>query len=563
MREKREIQAQELDIRPFILSELLAHRGIAESEIPEFLNPSYATGVHDPYLLKDMDKAVDRILKAVAENQKIVIFSDYDADGVPGGVVMHDFLKKIGYTNFINYIPHRHDEGFGLNLPAIEQFAKDGARLLITIDCGIADVEKVAHANSLGLEVIITDHHIPGPTLPPAFAIINPKQSDCQYPEKMLCGSGVIYKVIQGVLAKNRFDIKEGWEKWLLDMVGLATLSDMVPLRGENRVFAFYGLKVLRKSPRAGLLKLLKALKVQQQHIVEDDVGFLITPRINAASRMGIPMDAFRMLSTQDEVEADLVVKHLNKINDERKGTVASIVKELKKSIEKHPELVERSVIVMGNPEWKPALLGLAANTLMREYQKPVFLWGREGGEFIKGSCRSDGSASVVTIMHGAPAGTFVDFGGHHMSGGFSASHENIHLLFDRLCETCDRVKTEGSATLPTFIDMKLTLDEVTWNTYRVIESLAPFGEGNPKPLFLFENVEVTATKLFGKEKNHLELMFENTFGKKIPTIAFFAIDNPNLMKVKAGDRINLLAHLEKSVFRNFPELRMRIVDVV
>ncbi len=562
-----------LSAYPELLQKLLFHRGLSsESEAEEFLNPDYAA-VHDPYLMKDMDKAVDRVLSAIKTNEKIVIFSDYDADGIPGAVVLHDFFRKIGYENFENYIPHRHEEGFGLNMEAIEEFAKQEVKVLITIDCGVADVKEIAKGKELGIDVIITDHHLPLDEELDVFALLNPKQKGCEYPEKMLCGSGVIFKFVQGMLQDEEFkkyianmniEIKDGWDKWLLDMVGLATLSDMVPLKGENRIFAYYGLKVLRKSPRVGLMKLLSKMKTNQKHLVEDDIGFTISPRINAASRMGIPMDAFRLLSTNDEIEADQLSDHLNKINDERKGMVASMIKEMKHKLsQKCQGVALPKVIVMGNPNWKPALLGLAANTLMRDHARPVFLWGREGGEMIKGSCRSDGSVNLVELMRCATPATFIDFGGHKMSGGFSVSHDKIHLLEDELERAYEKALVEKSMSADGMIDHILTFDEVNWKTYGIVEKLAPYGEANPKPLFLFKNSEIKDVKQFGKEKNHIELGFHNFEEKRIPAISFFAGDNPAIMKLKAGDRIDLVACLEKSMFRNFPELRLRIVDIL
>ena len=364
-----------------LVRQLLYGRGIQGAEEAEkFLNPHYENHSHDPFLMKDMEKAVARILRAVQNDERIAIFSDYDADGIPGAVVLHDFFKKIGYLNFENYIPDRHGEGFGLNHGAVEQLKKSDCKLLITIDCGITDSEEIARANEHGIDVIVTDHHIPlrkggdesasrglsttlpaseggtpftntppasecsaplargdGDFLPPAFAILNPKQADCAYPEKMLCGSGVTFKLIQALTSKlktTNLKLPTGWEKWMLDMVGLATLSDMVPLTGENRVFAYYGLKVLKKSPRKGLTELLSVLRLNRNDITEDDVGFSITPRINAASRMGIPMDAFRLFATTDDNEASTLARHLDKINNERKGRVASLVKEVRKIIE-------------------------------------------------------------------------------------------------------------------------------------------------------------------------------------------------------------------------------------
>src|SRR3989344_4748060 len=242
-----------------LVEHLLFHRSITNAEdIEKFLNPDYEKHMHDPFLMKDMEKAVARILRAIQNNERIAIFSDYDADGIPGAIVLHDFFKKIGYGNFENYIPDRHGEGFGLNSGAIEELAARGAKLLMTIDCGIADTEEIAHANKLGMEAIITDHHLLNGSVPQAYALLNPKQPDCAYPEKMLCGSGVVFKLIQALCLRIRSPLgfgacdlgfptstfPIGWEKWMLDMVGLATLSDMVPLTGENRVFAHFGLKV-------------------------------------------------------------------------------------------------------------------------------------------------------------------------------------------------------------------------------------------------------------------------------------------------------------------------------
>lgn len=549
-----------------LVRSLLYSRGIEDLDTAEhFLNPKYES-LHDPFLLKRMDRATDRILKAIKENEKIAIFSDYDADGIPGGVALHDFFKKISYDNFINYIPLRNEEGFGLNHDAIDNIASQGVKLVITIDCGITDVEQVETANKHGMDVIITDHHIPGKVLPPAFAIVNPKQTDCEYPEKMLCGSGVIFKVIQALIIKGKekgeIDIKDGHEKWLLDMVGLATLSDMVPLLGENRILSYFGMKVLQRSPRVGLLKLLSLLKINQTTLTEDDIGFMITPRINAASRMGIPLDAFKLLSTIDEVEAGMLAEHLNNKNDERKGVVGSMIKEVKKRIE-GSDTEMKHVLVFGNPEWKPSLLGLVANSFGDEHSRPVFFWGRNGDEdgLIKGSCRAGGDTDIVKLMEKVKD-VFVDYGGHKGAGGFSILQENIHTLEQRLNEAFVELLNEHKIIEDTLLDKKLSLDDVNWNTYSSVEKFAPFGLDNPKPLFLFENITVSATKLFGKEKNHLELKFKNSKGKDVTAIAFFQTGEKFPVSIKEGSSINLVATLEKSVFRNFPELRLRIVDI-
>lgn len=543
-----------------LMQKLLIHRGIkSKDEAKAFLNPDYDNHAHDPFLLKDMDRVVQRILEAIKNKEKILIYSDYDADGIPGAVTLSDFFRKIKYENFEVYIPHRHDEGYGLHLEAVDSFKEKDFKLIITIDCGIADSDEVAKAQELGMDVIITDHHEPKENLPPAFAVLNPKRADCDYPEKMLCGSGVIFKLIQGILKKDRFGMKDGMEKWFLDMVGLATLSDMVPLTGENRVFAHYGLKVLRKSPRPGLQKLLRILKINQQYLTEDDIGFMITPRINAASRMGHPKDAFDFLSEADSVRAIASAEHLNKINDERKGVVASIVKEIKKRLEIIGDSL-KPVLVMGSLDWRPSLLGLAANSLADDLRRPVFLWGRDGGEEIKGSCRSDGTTNLVSLMEKAKH-AFLEFGGHKLAGGFAVAHDKVPFLEEELVKAHE--VSVNSVEEEVFVDSVLDLHDVNYKTWNDIEKLAPFGIGNPKPLFLFENVKPAKVGAFGKQKNHLELVFEREMDKPIRAIGFFQTPEGFSIKPEKGKACNLVATMEKSFFMNRPELRLRVVDII
>lgn len=554
-----------------LVEHLLFHRGVETAEdTDKFLNPDYERHTHDPFLMKDMERAVERILRAVQNNERMAVFSDYDADGIPGAVVLHDFFKKIGYADFENYIPDRQGEGFGLNVNAIEELATRGAKLLITIDCGITDTEEVAHANELGLEVIITDHHVLNGSTPSAYAILNPKQSDCMYPEKMLCGSGVVFKLIQALVhriaespstAFGTTAFPRGWEKWLLDMVGLATLSDMVPLTGENRVFAHFGLKVLRKSPRVGFGQLLQELRMNRNDLTEDDVGFMITPRINAASRMGIPMDAFRLFATEDVAEAGALARHLNRINDERKGKVASIIKEARRMVAAQHEHGSPRVVVAGNPNWRPALLGLVANALTEDYQKPVFVWGREGGVNLKGSCRAGGGIDLSLLMQEARS-VFSDFGGHKEAGGFSIAPEKVHLLEGELERAYEKVRLTREAEPQYVVDARMNIDEVNWEVWEGIAKLAPFGVGNPKPLFLFERLTPVDVVSFGKEGQHLRIIFQKSDGARISAVKFFSKPD-DFGGIVTGQNINLLAHLEKSTFGSYPELRLRMVDIV
>ncbi len=527
---------------PELFQQLLNERGLTLED----LKPDY-NKLHDPLLLPDMEKARDRVVEAIKKGEKIVVFSDYDADGIPGAVVLSDFFKRIKYGNVSFYIPHRHDEGFGLNKDFIEECE---AKLLITVDCGTADLEEVALAEAKGIDVIITDHH-EAPELPPAHAIVNPKRVDSKYPFKELCGSALAYKLVQAILAKESFGLKAGIEKWSLDMVGIATLSDMVPLVGENRVLAKFGLDVLRKSPRPGLQALFRKLKMDPEFLTEDDVTFMITPRINAASRMGSPEDAFKLLSTTSQIEAERYADHLEKINQERKGVVGSLVKAAKHELENRGALQE--VIVIGNPDWKPSLLGLVATSLVEEYERPAFVFGRDGDGTLKGSCRSYNGYNLFDLMSAAKD-SFVEFGGHKGAGGFSITLEKLSSLENKLSEALkgldSELEEEGNV-------IAVSLSDIGEGLWQTISQFAPFGMGNEKPVFKIKNAPIKSLKQFGKETNHLEL----TLDSGIKAIAFFA--SPADYKLEAASSTcSLYANLEKSYFRNRPEIRLRIVNI-
>ena len=544
---------------PELLGELLFYREIkTRAEADRFLNPDYDKETHNPFLIKGMEKAVKRILTAIEKNQKIIIYSDYDADGIPGAVILSDFFKKIGFLNFQNYIPNRLKEGYGLNLPAIEKFAGEQADILITVDCGIADVEETKLAAQNGIDVIITDHHLVNGELPPAFAILNSKQEDDNYPDDMLCGAGVVYKLIQALIQKGDFDLAQGWEKWLLDLVGLATVADMVPLKNENRIFAKYGLLVMRKSPRLGLMKMLRKMGTNQKKLAEDDIGFMIAPRINAASRVGDPMTAFDLLAARDEMEADGLACQLNKLNNQRKTLVATAVRRAKKKIK---ERETKEVIITGDSDWNIGISGLIASSLQNEYQKPCFVWGTDENDNYCGSCRSD-NTDLMELMGLVEEGFFSHWGGHKNAGGFGIVSEHIHFFEEKILEAFEKIEDKETDE-KIFVDKKLLLDDVNWENYKLIEKLAPFGMGNAKPLFLFENVEPKGARIFGKTKNHLELTFQNSRGGKIKAIDFFSDyikdGEPNL---KARQKINLLANFDKNSFNGANELRLRVFGI-
>ncbi|MDQ1299651.1 MAG: single-stranded-DNA-specific exonuclease [Patescibacteria group bacterium] len=556
-----------------ITAALLARRGITTAEDAEaFLSPSYDAHIHDPMLMLDMPKAAERLAGAIGSSEKIAVWSDYDCDGIPGGVLLHDFLKKAG-ANFVNYIPHRHNEGYGVNIPGLEKLAKEGVTLVVTVDSGITDVEAVARANELGMEVIVTDHHLPAEELPPAFAILNPNaRSEETYPYKSLCGAGVAWKLVCATLAvgfPGRDLIPEGWEKWLLDMAGLSTIADMVPLTGENRVIASYGLLVMRKSPRIGLIKLCKAARVNQSKIEEGDVGFMIAPRINAASRMGDPRDAFLLLSTTSEPEADLLAKKLEALNRSRRASAGAITRAV------HERLLERKmegkelsgVIAMGDPDWRPGLLGLVANGIAEEYGRPVFLWGREGNDTMKGSCRSGpGNANVVELMRAA-GDTFLGFGGHKASGGFSVAPDAVFDLEERLSKTLASLPKEDEREAVR-ADVVMAPEAVSKELLKRLQTLAPFGMGNAKPSIAFHDVRLEQVSWFGKAEEHLRLTIgrghEEFPEAPIEAMTFYAKRQLGdaCARLQKGQRISLLAHLEEDTFSRGQPIRLRIIAI-
>lgn len=558
----------ELSQHDDLTAALLARRGVLTKEDAEaFLNPSYDLHLHDPLLMTDMEKAARRFADAIIAGEKIAVWSDYDCDGIPGGTLLHDFLKKAD-ANFENYIPHRHLEGYGMNVAGIEKLAERGVKLIVTVDSGITDVEPVARVKELGMDVIITDHHLPlEEGLPDAFAVVNPHaRADEPYPFHELCGSGVAWKLVCAVLTVEpslREKIPEGWEKWLLDMVGLATIADMVPLTGENRVLATYGLLVMRKSPRIGLQKLLRGMRTEQRTITEDDVGFMIAPRVNAASRMGDAIDAFHLFTTDDEDVADTLAKKLEKANRSRKAEAGAITRAVHARLKERTEM--RSVIALGDPQWRPALLGLVANTIADEYERPVFLWGREGNLRLKGSMRSGGKTHALDLMR-ATENTFEDFGGHAAAGGFTVLDDAVFFLEDRLVEAHAKLDVALDDSLSNHADAIITIEEATSAFLKKIEKLAPYGMQNPKPVFLLREISVRDISRFGKSEEHLKIKLSSTDDARttIDAVAFFAKGAlaRTAESLGKGSRVNALVHLERDTFSRGTPVRLRLLDI-
>ncbi|MES2134807.1 MAG: single-stranded-DNA-specific exonuclease RecJ [Patescibacteria group bacterium] len=553
-----------------LVERILENRKIEDREL--FLNPLYDAR-HDPFLLKGMDVSVARILEAIKKGEKICVWHDYDCDGIPGGALLFDFFRRIGYE-IETYVPER-SEGYGLNVPGIDSLKEKGISLIITVDCGITDVLEVAHANSLGIETIVTDHHLPQATLPPALAVINAHQSDDVYPFKGLCGTGVAFKLVEALIQKGSFNIPEGSEKWLLDLVAVATVADMVPLTGENRTLVKYGLTVLRKGRRPGLKALLEAERIPLMTVAEDDIAFSIAPKINAASRMKSPKLSFELLTTESETRAREIAKELVQLNQARKIEGMHVAKDVKKRMEMMPSI--DSVVVMGSQSWRPSLLGIAATNIVETYQRTVCLWGMDpstdSGQvgLIKGSCRSNGTVNIVSLMVEAKD-AFLDFGGHELAGGFSVSPEKIHDLPLKLQQALESLTSRGGGEIDSgarnkgVVESSLTLAEVNDIAFDALRSLAPFGMENPKPFFKFNNVSVLGINRFGKAKEHIRLTFSDDSGRKTDGIVFFVPRSSfkdTLELLSVGDMCTIEASIERSYFAGRKELRLRIENML
>lgn len=542
---------------------LLERRGIVGNDVHTFLSPDFERDTHDPHLLHDIERAVQRIFLALDAKEKVAVYADFDCDGIPGAVVLHDFFKAVGHSELEVYIPHRDREGYGLHVSALQELASRGVSLIITVDVGTTAIEPIAYAKELGMDVIVTDHHEIVGELPAAYALLNPKLG--AYPFRDLCGAAVAWKLVVALLHEGRKRglpayeaLPLGWEKWLLDMVGIATIADLVPLVGENRVLAHFGLRVLRKSRRPGIRALAAHLRLSQNTLSEDDIGFSLAPRINAASRMGEPELAFRLLATTQSAEAENLVHHLEDLNAKRKTTVAVIVREAKKRA--RARFTEGGIAVLGDVAWRPPLLGLAANSVMEERGGVVCLWGRDAAGRLKGSCRSDGSLSIVDLFSEAKD-ALLEYGGHAFSGGFSVSHEAVHTLPEALEKAAGNLSVK--ATEEKAPELELSLYEISDALLRELSLLAPFGMGNPKPLIRISGSAVGKVRQFGKERNHIEVTLScTTTGVTCRGFDFFRSESSFSVRPESGRRVSVFATLEKDSFRGEGAIALRLVDM-
>jgi single-stranded-DNA-specific exonuclease len=467
-----------------ITAQLLSNRGIdSAKEAGEFIACSLSS-CHDPFLMKGMDRAVGRIKSAIANSEKILVYGDYDVDGMTAVTVLYTALKNIGAV-VETYIPNRLEEGYGLNIGAIKKAQRDGVSLLVTVDCGIGSFAEIEHARAYKIDVIVTDHHeIVGSRLPDAYAIINPLQEGCEYPFKHLAGVGIAYK-----LAKALYEGTQFFAEDFLDLVSLGTIADIVPLKGENRILAKHGLGEINRRSRIGLEALTEASGLNGKEISSGHIGFILGPRINAMGRTGSPQKALDLLMASDRDEAMILAKMLNAENRNRQKIEAGILEEALSKVEREVNFKHHKVIVLGSENWHPGVIGIVASRIADRFYRPTILVSLDG-KLGKGSGRSIDKFNLFNAILKCKD-LLVGFGGHEGACGITIEKDKLDDFREMINSQKYEDTSEEAFSPQLNIDMDIPLNDLTQSVIGEIERLAPFGEENPRPVFASRNLLV------------------------------------------------------------------------
>lgn len=591
---------------PPVILQLLWNRGLkTEEQIRAFFEVSWEKEFHDPFLFKDMEKAVALIFESVEKKEKITIFADYDADGIPGAVILGDTLKAVGAI-FDVYIPHRELEGYGMNLKAVHALASQGTKMIITCDLGISNFAEVELAKSLGLKVILTDHHTVPEKLPPADAIIHPRVPGEAYPFKDLSGGGVTYKLAAALITRSSWtDVilknwsgalavsREGFLKWRADLAAISTIADMMPMLGENRVIAKFGLGVLGKTKRLGLQKMIKAARLTGQPMNSESISFRIAPRINAAGRMDHANAAVALLVSKDDAEAEKLAADLESANTERQRLAEKVFLEAKDQIVKAAEEKNPVLVVLGK-DWPLSMVGLVAGKMAEEFYRPTFVFTvKEGGE-VAGSARSIHGWNVMHAFNRL-TNYLAKFGGHEMAGGCSLkdpaqfaefktkltelAKEDFARLFppldvrgggeglSKMSPPYEGGAGGGNPIPPLSIDTEINLDDVNLDFISQIEKFAPFGEANPEPVFVSRGLTVKSVDPVGKDGKHLRLGVAHNSRLIHKTIGFCLGDETKhgvnwCKKLYVGDKIDMAFEVKRNEWNGRIEPEIRIVEI-
>ena len=541
-----------------VLATLLVQRGIKSFEQARaFFRPSLSS-LHDPFLMKDMDKAVARLKKAVEGREKILVYGDYDVDGTTAVSLVYSFLGRFT-KNIDYYIPDRYDEGYGLSIKALDWAAESGFNLVITLDCGIKAIDKVRYAASKGMDVIICAHHLPENELPAAVAVLDPKREDCHYPFDDLCGCGVGFKLVQAYA--QVMDIPFAELEPLLDLLVVSIASDLVSVTGENRVLSHFGLKRLNEKPRKGLQAIIALSNLEPDHVTIDDIVFKIGPRINAAGRMESGRLAVELLTAADDRTAARIASQINDNNNERKSIDREITREALEMVQNGKCIACKNATIVYNPAWNKGVVGIVASRLVEAFYKPTFVLTKSNG-FVTGSARSVRGFDLYDSIERC-ADLLENFGGHIYAAGLTLKEENLPEFARRIEEYVAEHLTVEMSTPVVEVDSRLDFSQITPKFFRILKQFQPFGPGNNAPVFLTENVYDDGNgRKVGPAAQHLklELIQESQPYHQIGAIGFNMAEYFD--HIKAGNPIDICYSVVENYYRGNSTIQLRLKDM-
>lgn len=541
------------------LANLLAQRNITTfEEARSFFRPQLEN-IHDPYLMKDMDKAVERLNRAVNGGEKILVYGDYDVDGTTAVALVYSFIRKI-YGNLDFYIPDRYTEGYGISYKGIDWASENGFSLIITLDCGIKAVEKVRYAKEKGIEIIICDHHLPDDNLPEAIAVLNPKRSDCNYPFDDLSGCGVGFKFMQAFASTRNIPFEELTP--LLDLLAVSIASDLVSITGENRILAFFGLKQLNENPGKGLLSIIKLSGLEKHMITIDDIVFKIGPRINAAGRMESGKTAVALLTSLDDSDAYKIGNTINEHNNDRKNIDREITQEAFEMALAMPGFNEKKSTIVYNEKWHKGVVGIVASRLVEEFYRPTIVLTQSNKGLITGSARSIPGFDLYEAVETC-SDLLENFGGHMYAAGLTFKVENLEKFCKRFEEVVASKITDEILTPVVNIDTELEFKQITPKFFRVLKQFQPFGPGNPSPVFITRNVYDNGNgRKVGSDNGHLklELIQEDNPHRHISAIAFNRSED--FKHLNEGKPVDVCYSVAENYYRGIANIQLRVKDI-
>jgi single-stranded-DNA-specific exonuclease len=532
--------------QPPLIAQLLYNRGAKPEDIAAFL--SVDRGLEgNPFLLPDISQAVSRIYKAVLAREKIAVYGDFDVDGVTAIVILVEGLSRLG-AEAIPYIPDRINEGHGVKVPALEKLHAQGINLIITVDCGVTDIKEAKQAQGMGMDMIITDHHMPLTSLPPAVAVVDPKRKDSAYPFRDLAGAGVVFKLLQALFHK---DNRGNWLGRLLDLVVLATVTDLVAVLGENRYLVKEGLKELNTTSRVGIQEMVRSAGLKLGELDSEDISWVLGPRLNAASRMDHASTSYRLLTTQSSEEAHLLALELERKNAERQKVTGEVLARARAKLLAKSHL---PVLIDGDESYSVGVIGLVANKLVDEFYRPVIMISM-GPESCQGSCRSIAEFDIVSALAECQD-LLIAFGGHPAAAGFTVARQKLAQLEERIVNLATEQLGHLELHPELVIDAELPLTVFSGETFNLIQNLSPFGARNPKPTFLTRGAEVVECRNFGNQGDWLRLKL------KQGNVTWQAVDFGSRKKPEGvPSRIDIVYRLEKKYWSGEEVLRLNLLD--